>query len=71
MPTHGIIYQAPSKGKKLAFNLLRGIGAGLIAFAAICLLAIIYLAINSTRSRKKKNKIDREAIFLYNESLLK
>ena len=33
MSTHGIIYQAPSLLKKVVYQLVRGFGAGLIAFA--------------------------------------
>lgn len=42
MPSHGIIYQAPTNGKKFAFNLLRGIGAGLIAFAIVGIIFSFY-----------------------------
>lgn len=33
MNSHGIIYQAPGLGKRIVYQLLRGFGAGLIAFA--------------------------------------
>src|SRR3972149_9905227 len=35
MPNHGIIYQASTLAKRVLYHLVRGFGAGLIAFAFI------------------------------------
>jgi sortase A len=32
MPNHGIIYQAPTLAKRVLYHLVRGLGAGLVAF---------------------------------------
>lgn len=35
MPSHGIIYQAPSLGKRALYRIIRSFGAGLIAFSIV------------------------------------
>lgn len=59
MSDHGIIYQAPGKGKKLAFYLFRGIGAGLIAFAVVGIIFSFYPIVKDeiSYSLKKPRKI--------------
>lgn len=59
MPSHGIIYQAPSNGKKLAFSLARGIGAGLVAFAIVGIIFSFYPVVKDEISYtfKKPRKV--------------
>lgn len=47
MPSYGIIYQAPSFGKRVLYHILRGFGAGLIAFAIVGIIFSFWPVVKS------------------------
>lgn len=42
MKSHGIIYQAPGRGRSFFYHLMRSLGAGLVAFAIVALIFSFY-----------------------------